>query len=710
MKRTVIVLSVILALSIFISVLCGTVFAVESDSFVLEGATVEMDGIHDQTVEIVFYGTSPDTYTSIQGAISKTAIDHAEIALTDLSFADVFEEGYEQNSASGEFRYLDEMMLGVYIADNTPILTATYLVPANTESGDYTVTLNVQEIMNNESTLIVSDSEYTATITVTRPASSDSAYTAALRSDLASAKVGDTVSVDILVGGSEPSFASSQLSLAFEGLTFVKGSAAVEDGYVSFDHDNTNGTLEIIDYGKSCTMSAESAAKAYTLTFTVNALAENAASGAAVVRLESAAFSKAAEAAGQDLTAAALADETAQFTITPADLHVQLPDGFVSVSGDNTVAYGQSFTFAAENVHYTYDLSAEPYALIDHENNTWTIQNVTSDVEVIENTEGRVAKQYSIAFTDPSHLVGVETSPVSAPYGTDFTFTLKEDVDASTADGMHYEVVSILYDDGTVVPCTPNGKVYTIKGQDITGAIIVTTKQTAVSADQYAVEMPLNCPELTIDHKVVGKDQNYTATLTLDANPNYAYTVKYKIGDGAEVVINKWSDDGKFAIIGINGKVTVSVEKVFNRNSVSVEVSEYLALDQGRSMYLVKVTGELDYTYDSLAMFYSEKYDAQVYLVITDANAPLTEAAARAEIGLAGSDTKEINYDGNVNGSSGLDANDAQLVWNMYNAAYADFDAAVTVEKFLRADMNGDGKVDMNDAAEIVALIKQKNA
>ena len=87
MKRTVIVLSVILALSIFISVLCGTVFAVESDSFVLEGATVEMDGIHDQTVEIVFYGTSPDTYTSIQGAISKTAIDHAEIALTDLSFA-----------------------------------------------------------------------------------------------------------------------------------------------------------------------------------------------------------------------------------------------------------------------------------------------------------------------------------------------------------------------------------------------------------------------------------------------------------------------------------------------------------------------------------------------------------------------------------------------------------------------------------------------
>ncbi|MBE6676211.1 MAG: hypothetical protein E7594_05145 [Ruminococcaceae bacterium] len=707
MKRTVIVLSVILALSIFISVLCGTVFAVESDSFVLEGATVEMDGIQDQTVEIVFYGTVPNIYYSLDGAFSLEAGNEG-IRLIDLCFSDALESMGETDSETGGFHYSDYEVMNEVDA-NAPILTATYLIPADTKPDDYSVVLSMYDVMM-ETNDYEYDSEYTATITVTRPASSDSAYTAALRSDLASAKVGDTVSVDVLVGGSEPSFASSQLSLAFEGLTFVKGSAAVEDGYVSFDHDNTNGTLEIIDYGKSCTMSAESAAKAYTLTFTVNALAENAASGAAVVRLESAAFSKAAAAAGQDLTAAALTDATAQITITPADLHVQLPEGFFSVSGDDTVAYGQSFTFAAENVHYTYDLSAEPYALIDHENNTWTIQNVTSDVEVIENTEGRVAKQYSIAFTDPSHLVGVETSPVSAPYGTDFTFTLKEDVDASTADGMHYEVVSILYDDGTVVPCTPNGKVYTIKGQHITGNITVMTRKTAVSADQYAVEMPLNCPELTIDHNVVGKDQNYTATLTLDADPNYTYTVKYKIGDGAEVVINKWSDDGKFAIIGINGKVTVSVEKVFDQNSVRVSVSEYLALDQGRSMYLVKVTGELDYTYDSLAMFYSEKYDAQVYLVITDANAPLTEAAARAEIGLAGSDTKEINYDGNVNGSSGLDANDAQLVWNMYNAAYADFDAAVTVEKFLRADMNGDGKVDMNDAAEIVALIKQKNA
>ncbi len=703
MKRTAIVLSVILALSILSAVLCSTVFALDTDSFVLEGDSVEVDGTRDQEVKIVFYGTKTKTYISLEGEFSATANDQAGIVLTDLSFAEVFEEGYTVNNESGEFHYLDDMEMGVAIAGDTPILTATYLVPANTAPGDYTVTLNTHEIMN-ESGEGISECQYTATITVTNPT-----YKAGLQADFISAKVGDTVSVDVLVGGSELGFASSQLSLAYEGLSFVSGSAAVKDGYVSFEYNNENSTLNIIDYGQSCTLSAESAVKAYTLTFTVNALAENAVSGTANVQLAAAAFSKAAAAAEQDLTAATLTGTTAQIAITPADLHVQLPEGFFSVSGENTVAYGQNFTFAAENVHYTYDLNAEPYELIDNENNTWTIRNVTSDVEVTENTEKREAKQYTITFTDPSHLVDMNTNEASAPYGTDFTFTLENDVDASTSDGMHYEVVSILYADGTVVPCTPNGKVYTIKGQDITGNITVKTKKTALSADQYAIEMPINCSELTVDHQVVGKEQNFTATLTLDADPNYTYTVRYKIGDGAEVVINKWSDDGKFAIIGINALVTVSVEKAFDQNSVTVAVSEYLALDQGRSMYLVKVTGELDYTYDSSAMFYSEKYGAQVYLVITDANAPLTEAAARAKIGLAGDDAKEISYDGNVNGSAGLDANDAQLVWNMYNAEYDDFDQAVTVEKFLRADVNGDCKVDMNDAAEIVRLIKREN-
>ena len=249
MKRTYIVLSVILALSVLSAVLCSTVFALDTDSFVLEGASVEVDGTNDKEVKVIFYGTSSETYISLEGEFSATATNQTSIILKDLNYADVLSDGYEEQDKLGKFYYIDNLGDGIGIAAETPILTATYLIPANTAPGDYTVTFNLQSAMNMDEE--VRDIIYTATITVTSPAASDPAYTAALQSDFASTKVGDTISVDVLVGGSELGFASSQLSLAYQGLSFVSGSAAVKDGYVSFEYDNENGTLDIIDYGES---------------------------------------------------------------------------------------------------------------------------------------------------------------------------------------------------------------------------------------------------------------------------------------------------------------------------------------------------------------------------------------------------------------------------------------------------------------------------
>ena len=66
---------------------------------------------------------------------------------------------------------------------------------------------------------------------------------------------------------------------------------------------------------------------------------------------------------------------------------------------------------------------------------------------------------------------------------------------------------------------------------------------------------------------------------------------------------------------------------------------------------------------------------------------------------------KEIDYGMDVNKTGKIDASDAQLVYNMYNAMYAGTDADVTVEKYLRADVNHDGKVTVEDAAAIIAGI-----
>jgi len=52
-----------------------------------------------------------------------------------------------------------------------------------------------------------------------------------------------------------------------------------------------------------------------------------------------------------------------------------------------------------------------------------------------------------------------------------------------------------------------------------------------------------------------------------------------------------------------------------------------------------------------------------------------------------------------------VDANDAQLTYNIYNAHYDAFDETVTMEKFLRADVNKDGNVDTTDAAAIINKI-----
>ena len=62
--------------------------------------------------------------------------------------------------------------------------------------------------------------------------------------------------------------------------------------------------------------------------------------------------------------------------------------------------------------------------------------------------------------------------------------------------------------------------------------------------------------------------------------------------------------------------------------------------------------------------------------------------------------------DGVINNGK-VDASDAQLTYNMYNAVYSAFDADATVEKFLRADVNGDKIVNVEDATAIVGSLLQ---
>ena len=58
-----------------------------------------------------------------------------------------------------------------------------------------------------------------------------------------------------------------------------------------------------------------------------------------------------------------------------------------------------------------------------------------------------------------------------------------------------------------------------------------------------------------------------------------------------------------------------------------------------------------------------------------------------------------------VNRTGKVDVNDAQLVYDMYNGTYSNF-TQVSVEKFLRADVNATKVVDHTDAVAIVNQFK----
>ena len=64
-----------------------------------------------------------------------------------------------------------------------------------------------------------------------------------------------------------------------------------------------------------------------------------------------------------------------------------------------------------------------------------------------------------------------------------------------------------------------------------------------------------------------------------------------------------------------------------------------------------------------------------------------------------------FNVNGDVNGTNLVDINDAQLVYNIYNAKYDSFDTT-TMAMFLAADMNDSRTVTVEDAAAVVKLIQ----
>ena len=131
---------------------------------------------------------------------------------------------------------------------------------------------------------------------------------------------------------------------------------------------------------------------------------------------------------------------------------------------------------------------------------------------------------------------------------------------------------------------------------------------------------------------------------------------------------------------------------------------------EARNVYIVTAKPNLPmpegkvFAYNGEAMFWSEEYQAYAYLVST--GEALTAETATAQVALTAGAAQTIDYSGDVNMSGKVDLNDAQLVYDLYNATYYDF-STVSMGKMLRADVSKDKQIYVSDVTAIVAIVRK---
>lgn len=494
--------------------------------------------------------------------------------------------------------------------------------------------------------------------------------------------VGESAEVKVTVSNSDSvvtAYNAYDLTLTYDTdkLTYNSYTAADANAVVKED---VPGTIRVIGYGADKALDTA----AVTLSFTAKG------TGSAEVKITSAKVDIGSQAVGSDAPDAAILDDTTVISVN--GYTVTLGEG---LSGASTVAPGADYTFTATDAdNYDYVISAtmggETTTANDNGDGTYTIPGVTGNL-VINAT--MTPKSYNVTVEGTG--AGDVTAADKATYNTEYTFTVAEDANYT------YTTTVTVGGNAYALGTPENGK-YTIPGTDIKGDIVISVTKTVKPSSVVSVTKP----DYVKGNDTATKGQDYT--FTVDKEEGYDYsepTVKVGDVDVTDKVVK--NDDGSYTIPGstINGNITIEVSKTA---AITVDVVEYVTLD-GKVMYLVTASGTIAEgqaaKYDGMSMYWSEKYNAYAYLVISADNLEAVKTEAAAKVTVAdGTSAGNVDYSGDVNGTKVIDVNDAQLTYDMYNTKYSSFDV-VSMLKFLNADVSGDKKVNTADAAAIVNLI-----
>lgn len=678
-------LAFILALVMLSSLFVGTAAAAPVvGDYTLTGGDVTVDGTADKTVDVLFTSVNGGNYYAFQADWAKKETDGTSYLTLSALTAGGTASPMENDPNTGKTYWTDGTFSApITVTAGQPVWKATYTVAKDTPTGTYTVSVDVQAIVDTSYDGAVLGT-YTATINVTNNGGTDpnpptpevpEGYSVAASGD-AGINVGEDTTVALNVTHKDGNaYNAYYFEVSYDKDVLTYKSADVQDVVVN----EAAGTLKIAGYGAN----KDSGTAAATLTFTGKAV------GAGKVTITKANVDAKANANAQDAPAANIDETTAAATITVGGYSVTLPEGF---SGAASAAAGTDYTFQGGADYGCYDVTAtmggETTTVTNNGDGSFTIKNVTGEIVVTA-----TPKTYTVTVTGTG-AGDVSENAATAAYKTDYTFKLTK------ADGYNY-TVTVTAGGNTVTATATTEGIYTISGADIKGELIITVEKTAFVIPTTTITITGDTDDVQGGLILTAKNGEDT-TFKINKKDGYTYTVK--AGD-TELTVGA---DGTVTIPGsllTGAPLTVTVTKTAV-NPYSVEVYEYVKLD-GQSIWLVVAKSDSVLAYGADTMFTSEKYGGYCWLVISAENADTVKTEAIAAVKAGSGTAAAVVYTGDVNGTGNIDVNDAQLVYNIYNTEYASFDA-LSRAKFLAADVNGDHTVTVLDAAAVVNTVLGK--
>lgn len=524
----------------------------------------------------------------------------------------------------------------------------------------------------------------------------DPKYYVSLDSTATSAEVNKPVSVALFMGQDPGDLAYNtfffQFSYDAEKLDFANAAIGNSSETPAIINDNSDaGLLTIGGYGEVRSDSS------IMLNFTVKA------AGEATVKLVKAQMDVRANTAKDAQTASVPAGQSDTVTILCGGFPVVLPK---CATGDAYVTANGDYTFTADP-GYNYDFSAtvdnEKVDIINNDDGSYTIENVTGELVISANSAPTI-KTYAVTVEGDGS--GDVNAPTSATHGQNYTFTVTQ------AANYDYAVaVTVNGQPGTCAVSSSgrNAYTYTIPAKSVTGPVVITVKKAPQSGTTQIVLAGSGAAD------VWGGVTSYTVksgeafTFGINHQEGFDYTVTVMAGEET-LTLQRNAENASTYTIPANyitgGIIMVTITKTAQL-ALTVDAVEYVKYTDGSVVWLItavpetKLPATKSLYYGDTAMFWSEKYEAYAWLLVDKGTAADIAATAKSAISVKGNSTVSVSYGGDVNGTGRIDINDAQYIYDLYNAKHSTLD----MEKFLRCDVNGNREVSVDDVQAVVSLL-----